>query len=84
MPATRESIGAILNSPQFDASDKWVVKWQFRALGDFQTALSEAIKRADETNLTSLARAFPIEVEGFRRWYSGDLAERLRAEGLEI
>ena len=28
-------ISAVMTSDAFDASDKWVVKWQFKLLGDF-------------------------------------------------
>lgn len=84
MPSTHEKIGEILGSPEFDESDKWVVKWQFRALGDFETALCEAIKRADEHNMAKLGRGFPIQVEGYRRWAYGDLGNRLRAAGLYL
>lgn len=84
MTATREMIGEILASESFDDSDKWVVKWQFGYLGDFQRLLSSAIKQADENNLAKLALGFPVEVEGFIRWNRRDLAERLRAAGLDI
>jgi len=84
MAATRESIGEILTSSEFDDSDKWVVKWQFRALGEFETSLCEAIKRADEHNLARLRLGFPMQVEGFKRWAYGNLGERLRAAGLDI
>jgi hypothetical protein len=84
MPATAEEIGAILRSPNFDESDKWVVKWQFRMLGSFETALSQAIKQADDDNLTLLALGFPVQVEGYRRWTRDGLGRRLRAAGLDI
>lgn len=84
MPATRETIGEILKSDQFNESDKWVVMWQFGYLGDFQRLLSSAIKQADENNLRKLAMGFPVEVEGFIRWSQRDLGERLRAAGLDI
>lgn len=84
MPATHEDIRGVLESPAFDESDKWVVMWQFRYLGDFETALVAAIARADEGNLDRLALGFPMQVDGYRRWAYGNLAERLRKAGLDI
>jgi hypothetical protein len=80
----RTKISEVLNSPEFSESDKSVVKWQFHIQGDFLNALWEAIIRADEDNLERLSRGFPIQVEGFKAWYSGDLAYRLRQTGLLI
>jgi len=75
-------LGKILgeDSP-WTPAEKWVVKWQYRLLGDFETALAEAICRADDGNLDRLARGFPNQVAGFLAWNRGDLAERLRAAG---
>jgi len=84
MPATMEQIGRILGSDEFDAADKWVVKWQFGQLGGFYSALFDAIKQADGSNLNRLALGFPEQVEGFRRWAYGDLGDRLRDAGLNI
>lgn len=84
MPATREKIGEVLTSPAWTDSEKFIVKWQFGLLGDFYTALIDAIKRADEKNLARLELGFPAEVQGFRAWAYGDLARRLRDAGLEI
>ncbi len=63
---------------------KWVIKWQFRLLGDFETALVGAIVRADESNLSKLSQGFPLQCAGYREWAYGDLARRLRAAGLDI
>ena len=84
MPATREKIAEVLESPHWTLGEKMVVKWQFGLLGDFYAALFNAIKRADEDNLTKLAQGFPAEVGGFIQWSAGDLGHRLRAAGLEI
>ncbi len=84
MPATIRQIGEFLASPDWSPSEKWVIKWQFRQLVDSQTALCEAIKRADEDNLAKLSLGFPIQVQGFQQWAYGDLATRLRQAGLEI
>jgi len=71
------------DSPLSD-SERWVVKWQFGLLGDFQKALAAAITRADENNLAALELGFPLQVGAFRDWQRGDLAKRLRAMGLPL
>jgi hypothetical protein len=77
-------LAAILDEASpWTAGEKWVVKWQFRLLGDFGTALAEAICRADDTNLARIAKGFPDEVAGFLAWNRGDLAQRLRAAGFQ-
>ena len=43
----------------------FIVKWQYRLLGHFKTALIEAIKLADDNNLAKLACGFPNEVQGY-------------------
>lgn len=65
-------------------SEKWVVRWQFGLLGGFQAALARAIAAADDTNLAALRLGFPMQVDGYRAWRSGDLARRLREAGLDI
>ena len=60
------------------------MKWQFRLLGDFETALASAITKADDNNLMALSLGFPDQVAGYRAWAHGDLGQRLRAMGLEI
>ena len=45
-----------------------IVQWQYRYLGDFRTALFEAICLADENNLYKLSLGFPIEVEGYKKY----------------
>jgi len=46
-------------------AEKFVFNWQYkRAMGSFRTALTEAIIRADFTNLARLYKAFPDEVVG--------------------
>jgi len=79
----KDHIRKILESPAFTEGEKWVVKWQFRLLGDFQTSLAVAIATADDENLAKLALGFPEQVQGFLGWNRGDLATRLRAAGLE-
>lgn len=84
MSATREIIGEFLTSELWTPSEKFVIKWQFRLLGDFETALIDCIKRADEHNMERLAEGFPTQVDGFRQWAYGSLGTRLRNAGLEI
>ncbi len=43
-----------------------IYDWQYRMCGDFQTALWDAITRADEDNLDRLASGFPVEVRAYR------------------
>jgi hypothetical protein len=82
--ANMDKIRDILKSSDFSESDKSVVKWQFHIQGDFLNALWNAIILADEDNLERLGRGFPIQVEGFLAWHSGNLAYRLRQAGLDI
>lgn len=79
-----EDIRRELASPVWSASEKWVIKWQFKLLGDFQTALAEAICRADDNNLVRLRQGFSVEVAGFILWTRSDLAQIFRATGLDI
>ena len=68
-------------------AEQWVVKWQFRLLGDFGMALAAAIARADDENLERLRLGFPVEVTGLLAWRNdprSHLVQRLRAAGLEI
>ena len=48
-----------------EPDELFIVKWQFRMLGDFNTALIEAIARADINNRAKLAQGFPVEVKGY-------------------
>jgi hypothetical protein len=79
-----KTIGEFLESPDWSESDKWVIKWQYRMLGGFETALKEAICHADYGNLTRLALGFPIQVRGYVDWTQGNLARRFRDAGLNI
>ena len=82
--ADMKTIGEFLMSEKWTPEEKWVIKWQFRLLGDFHRALFDAIKLADEHNLARLAEGFPSQVAGFMAWHAGDLGKRLREAGLEI
>jgi hypothetical protein len=57
-----------MNLSNLTEDETWIVKWQYRMLGDFHTALFEAIKRADDYNLTKLALGFPSEVYGYKAY----------------
>lgn len=48
--------------------ERAVVEWQYRMCGGFMAALWEAICRADAGNLAKLERAFPLEVNAFRKF----------------
>ena len=45
--------------------EQFIVKWQYRMLGHFNTALVDAIAKADIINRTRLARGFPEEVQAY-------------------
>ncbi len=79
----KDKINEILESDQFSPGEKWIVRWQFRLLGDFNKALAETIIRADDNNLHRLSLGFPDEVGGFLEWNRGGLAERLKEAGLD-
>lgn len=85
MPATQEAIDkALAYDSQWSPGVKSLIKWQFGLHGEFQQALWNAIKCADEDNLSRLYRSFPAEVLAFHQWIYGDLAEKLRESGLGI
>ena len=79
-----QTIARFLESDEWTYAEKFIIKWQFDLLGDFYKALTEAIKCADDDNLTRLGVGFPQEVDGFLAWNRGDLGTRLRNAGLEI
>jgi hypothetical protein len=87
MGATAEHIGDFLTRPDITDEEKLVIRWQFRRCGDFEAALWNAIKRADETNLGRLALGFPQHVRGYQAWAFGDpysMGAKLRGLGLDI
>ena len=45
-----------------------VFKWKHNLYGHFYTALFDAIKLADDSNLNKLIKGFPNEVEGFNKF----------------
>jgi hypothetical protein len=88
MPATLDKIKEALDSPEFTYGEKFIIRWQFDQdldlLDEFEKPLIEAIKIADEDNLSRLAAGFPQQIAAFRAWAHGDLAWRLREWGLGI
>jgi len=48
--------------------EEHLYKWQHGMLGDFMKALFTAICRADGDNMQKLEKAFPEEVEAYRRF----------------
>ncbi len=85
MPASREQIVEFLTSDKWGPGEKFIIKWQFRYFDDeFYELLAKAIAAADPQNRARLERGFPVEVAGYHMWAYGDLAERLRAAGLNI
>jgi len=53
---------------QLTAVETAAVKWQYNLYGSFYTSLFNAIMLADELNLERLAKAFPTEVEAYKRY----------------
>jgi hypothetical protein len=88
MPTDLATIQRFLDSPDWTEGEKAVIRWQFGCIpgmqGDFEAALWNCIKLADEENLLRLARGFPMELHGFIEWSRGNLGVRLRAAGLGI
>ncbi len=81
---TMQTIGEVLNSGELDPAESYIVRWQYRLLGDFQALLAQTIARADDNNQMALSLGFPLEVRAHRAWRKGDMAQRLRAKGLEL
>lgn len=54
-----------MNLEKLDESEKFICKWQYGLLGDFNQALIKCIMRADDENLRNLSRGFPLEVNGY-------------------
>ncbi len=71
-------------SDKFTDGERWIIKWQFRLLGDFETALVGAIARADEGNLYKLRLGFPMQVEAYLEWTRGNMAQLLRSRGIGV
>ncbi len=50
------------------SGERFIFDWQYRMAGGFNTALVEAISRADEDNLDRLSLGFPEEVEAYKNF----------------
>jgi len=48
--------------------EEHLYKWQYGMLGGFMKALFSAICKADGDNIQKLKKAFPEEVEAYRRF----------------
>ncbi len=81
---TMERLGEVLRNDQFTDGEKWIIQWQFRLLGDFETALIDAITRADEGNLMKLALGFPMQVDAYLEWSRGSMGQLLRSRGIDV
>ncbi len=66
------------------AEKKFVIDYSWRQGGGFYRGLIETIMLADSGNQRKLAMGFPDEVATVLRWQAGDLAERVRALGVEV
>jgi len=73
-------IHEFLSSKENSETDKHLVKWQYRMLGDFETSLMKTIALADEDNLDLLKRAFPFQVEAYLDWTRGGAGRRIRKD----
>lgn len=56
------------NEQVLDAEENAVMRWQYRMMGGFESALWDAISRADTNNLNALGMGFPIEVGGYKKY----------------
>ena len=59
-----------LDNTRLTPGEQFIVDWQFRLTGDFRTALANAIRTADSSNLDLLAQGFPDEVDGYRKFHN--------------
>ena len=48
--------------------ERFIFDWQYRRLGDFKSALVNAIKTADKGNRELLRRGFPDEVGAYEKF----------------
>lgn len=56
------------NIDKLTKGEQFIVEWQYRTLGSFQTSLAETMCRADDNNLNKLAKGFPEEVEAYQKY----------------
>ena len=57
-----------VNLAKLDPDELAVFEWQYHLCGGFHEALWQAIKRADDSNLSKIACGFPIEIQGFSKY----------------
>lgn len=87
MSATREAVIAALMSQNLNNGERRCVMWQFPGvcpMGDFFTALWEALKRADSENLNRLSLGFPEDAQALRDFRSGVLGAKIERFGVEF
>ena len=63
-----------------------LVRWAYREQNEFQSALWDAIARAEEDDRMALSMGYPEEVEAFVRYYqeNGYWQEIQKKAGLEV
>ena len=54
-----------INIEGLSPDEAFVVKWQYRLLGDFEAALAICLTRADHKNFNQLVVAFPTQAGGY-------------------
>ena len=52
-----------------NAGERSLYRSHYDSLGGFETALWDALERADSTNLDALAKGFPEHVAALRNYY---------------
>ena len=57
-----------INIEGLSPDEAFVVKWQYRLLGDFEAALAICLTRADHKNFDRLEVAFPTQAGGYWRY----------------
>ena len=66
------------------AERKLVTDWQMGMGGSFYKSLIQLMGRADAENLTRMSMGFPDDVAAWVSWTHGNLAERVRALGIDV
>lgn len=75
----------VVGGQVFDRADRAAIAWQYHrsTMGSFKGTLWDLIVAADNSNLDRIGLGFPTEVQGYKNWTRGDLAQRLRAAAEE-
>ena len=74
-----------IDTSQLDVGEVELIQWQFdSSMGSFKTHLWKAIANADGSNLKLLEKAFPSQVQAYRRFIGaeGYWMDLLRRAGL--